>query len=429
MFRYLPEQASEIAPKIDWLHNVITDLSVFFTVLIVGAMLYFAIRYRKKDGVDHETPRLTGSHTLEVVWTIIPILICIYIAYYGVVYYQDMRKVPTDAMSISVTGQKWQWLFEYENGKKTNKTLTVPVNKPVRLVMKSKDVLHSFFVPSMRVKSDVLPNHFTYISFTPVKTGKYPVYCTEYCGDMHWDMLADLNVVSETEFSQWLNDNSEELKSKGMAPKDLGKKLYTDKGCNACHSLNGMRIVGPTFQNLYGKERKFTNGETAVADENYIRNSILNPNSQIVESYSPNLMPAYEGQISDEEILAISTYIKSLTGEATSENKNVEETAEAKEAAKNLSPAERGKALFASKACSGCHSLDGSKLVGPSFKGLYGREGEHNEGTYTANDEYLKESILKPNAKIVKGYAPAMPAMPLSDDEVSDLIEYIKTVK
>lgn len=426
MFRYLPEQASEVAPKIDWIHNVITDLSVFFTVLIVGAMLYFAIRYRKKGGVDHETPRLKGSHTLEVVWTVIPTLICIYIAYYGVVYYQDLRVVPKDAMSISVTGQKWQWLFEYENGKKTNSSLTVPVNKPVRLVMKSQDVLHSFFVPSMRVKSDVLPSHYTYISFTPVKTGKYPVYCTEYCGDMHWNMLADLNVVSESEFDQWLNDNSEELKAKGMSPAALGKKLYTEKGCNACHSLNGMRIVGPSFQKLWGKTRKFTDGGEAVADENYIRNSILNPNSQIVETYQPNLMPAYEGQLNDKEIMAIASFIKTLDG---SQAEAKTDTATQTKASKDMTPEERGKALYASKACSGCHSLDGSKVVGPTFKGLYGKDGEHTEGTYIANDDYLKESILKPNAKIVKGYAPAMPVMPLTDEEVSDLIAYIKTIK
>ena len=167
MFRYLPEQASEIAPKIDWIHNVITDLSVLFTVLIVGSMLYFAIRYRKRDGLDHATPRILGDHKLEIIWTVVPTIISIYIMYYGLIYHKELRTVPKDALTIQVTGQKWFWTFKYENGKEVNKEFVVPVDTPIKMVMKSRDVIHSFFIPAMRVKRDVLPSQYSYMSFTP----------------------------------------------------------------------------------------------------------------------------------------------------------------------------------------------------------------------------------------------------------------------
>ncbi len=427
MFRYLPEQASEIAPKIDWINNLITDLSVFFTVAIVGVMIFFAIYYRKKDGVDHETPQIKGSHTLEWIWTVLPTLVCIYIAYYGVIYYQELRYVPDDAMVVNVVGQKWNWSFKYENGKETSNVVYVPVNRRVKFLMESKDVLHSFFIPAMRVKRDLVPGMYTYVSFTPVMTGEYHVFCTEYCGQDHYDMTAKLKVVSQAEYDEWVN-YKEDLSA--FTPVELGKKLYTGKGCNACHSLNGKKIIGPSFLKAYGREVELESGEKFKSDENYIKNSILAPNSQIVKGYPKNQMPAFEGQLDDTQIGNIIAFIKSLDGSQAIEEEVLPEKSDVD--VTKLTPVERGKYIYQNKLCVTCHSLDGSKVIGPSFKGIYGREGELQDGTkYVVDDEYIKSSILKPMSQVVKGYPAAMPPYEgqLNDDDIAGVIEYMKTLK
>jgi len=430
MFRFLPEQASSFAPEVDWLHNIITDLSVFFTVAIVGTMIYFAIRYRKRDGVDHETPAINGSHALELVWTIVPSIICVYIAYYGIAIYNDMRTVGENPLIINVTAQKWKWDFQYATGKSTTGEVVIPVDRPVKFVLTSTDVLHSFFVPSMRVKSDAVPGHYTYVAFTPVKTGSYHTFCTEYCGKDHSAMLATLRVVPQSEYEQWLADNSAELALAAKGPVDKGRTLYQQKGCNACHSLDGSRIVGPSFQKIYMRKEKCTDGNEYVADENYIRNSILHPNALIVEGYAPNMMPVFEGQLSDEDINALIAFMRTLDGTSVAPKPVVAKKEEVD--LSKLTPAERGKKLYQEKLCATCHSLDGSKIVGPSFKGLYGTPQKLTDGTsVAADDAYLKESILNPMAKVVEGYPPAMPPYQgqLNDENISDITEFLKTVK
>lgn len=433
MFRFLPEQASEIAPKIDWIHDLITDLSVFFTVAIVGAMIYFAIKYRERNGQPHETPQIEGSHLLEIIWTVVPTIISAIVAYYGVIYFWDLRAVPSDAMTINVRGQKWKWDFEYDNGKSTTGEFYVPVNKPIKLVMRSRDVLHSFFLPSMRVKSDVIPYRYTYVSFKPVKTGTYQTFCTEYCGDWHSGMLAKLHVVSEQEFERWVNDDSEAKLKSMMKPSDRGKVLYQGKGCNACHSLNGTPGVGPTWLKLYKHEGELSDGSKYIADENYIHNAILQPNLQIVKGYAPNIMPSYAGQLVDSEIDDLIAFMKTLDG-SNPEAKAAAAAAPAAAASEadlaKLSPAERGKHWYETKLCATCHSLDGSARVGPSFKGVYGKQHKLTDGsTIVADDAYLTESILHPAAKIVEGYPPAMPAGLVDEKQTADLIEFLKTVK
>lgn len=431
MFRFLPEQASEFAPSVDWLNNLITDISVFFTVAIVGSMIYFAIRYRRRNGVDHETDRIEGSHLLEIIWTAVPTVICIYVAAYGYVIFEDLRAIPNDkeAVVINVQGQKWKWDFEYANGKKTTGEFVVPVNEPIKLIMTSTDVLHSFFVPAMRVKSDVIPKQYTYLWFKPVKTGEYHTFCTEYCGTNHSGMLARLRVVSKAEYERWLADDSEALRMSRMKPSDLGKTLYVQKTCNVCHSLDGSRLVGPSFLKLYGREEEMESGEKITADENYIKNSIINPNAQIVKGYAP-AMPSFSGQLSDDEIHALIAFIKTIDGSAPVA---VSAPAAAPAAVDpNMSPADRGKQIYNTRLCVTCHSLDGSKLVGPSFKGLYGRSGKLADGSaYTADDAYIKNSILKPNAQVVEGYQPLMPPYEgqLNDEQIADVIEYLKTLK
>ena len=424
MFRYLPEQASTIAPDVDWLHHIITDLSVFFTIAVCGSMLYFAIRYRKRDGVDHETPRIEGNHILELIWTVVPTLICVFVAYYGIAIYRDMHDAGDNPLIVNVVGKQWLWEFEYENGKKTINEFVVPVNKPIKIVLTSKDVLHSFFLPAMRVKRDVIPGQYTSLVFHPVKVGEYVTFCTEYCGTQHSAMLANLRVVSEAEYDRWVNDRSADIARLAMSPAKLGSKLYSDKGCNACHSLDGSRLVGPSLLKLYDSEKK---------DEEYLRESILYPNKVIAEGYPSGLMPAFEGQLSDDELKGLIAFIREQDGsKPLPEPSDSSDSDAAAEKLAAMSPEERGEYIYKNKACIGCHSLDGSNLVGPTFKGVYGKKGKLQGGAeYEANDQYIKRSILEPNADVVEGYAPAMPpyAGQLSDEDIAGVIAFLKTVK
>lgn len=434
MFRFLPEQASEIAPSVDWLNNVIMDISVFFTVAICGAMIYFAVRYRAKENRDHDTPRIHGSHLLEAIWTIVPTIIVIFVGYYGIVIFKELRAVPQDARTIMVTGKKWSWSFKYEeNGKLVDNEAVIPVGEPIKFVLTSTDVLHSFFVPAMRVKSDAIPNRYTYVAFTPVKTGDYHIFCTEYCGTDHSAMRARLKVVPKADYARWLASDQRP----SLPPAEWGKQLFGSvatggKGCETCHSLDGTRRVGPTFLDLFGKEEPMEDGSVVKVDEDYIRTSILYPAKQIVATY-PNAMTAFEGQITEDQIGALIAFMKTVT----TENMKAQEAAApaADEAAApaqsaDATPEERGKALYTSKTCVACHSLDGSRLVGPSFKGLYGKNGKLADGTaYTADDAYLTKSIKDPNSQVVEGYPAAMVIPPITDAEISDLVAYIKTVK
>lgn len=422
---FLSEPASDFAPLVDNIHAWVTILSVFFTIAIVGTAIYFAIKYRKRDGVDHETPRIEGSHLLEFIWTAIPTVICIFVAGYGYYGFKKIREVPAAALEIGVTGRQWAWSFKYANGKEVGADdFTVPVGQAIKLNITSKDVLHSFFVPAMRTKMDAVPGRYTMQWFRPVKTGTYDVFCTEYCGTQHSAMLAKMRVVSEDEFNKWLND-----KPRPKTPAEIGRGLYVSKACNSCHSLDGSRLVGPSFLNLYGREEKMDDGLKLVADDEYIRESILNAQAKIVEGYPrPSPMPIYEGQLNADDVANLISFIKTVKGEV-----KTPKVAVAVDTSK-LSPAERGKLIYQAKACIGCHSLDGSQVVGPSFKGLYGRQSQMDDGAVvTADDAYIKESILNSQAKIVKGYPKPSPMPPyagqLSDQDIADVIEFIKTVK
>ncbi len=309
-FDYMPIQASTWADRVDWMNNWITDVSTICTVAITAVMLYFAIRYRAGK---HSAPSSKADHNLnlEIVWTVIPSIVCVYCFYIGFDVYKEMRTPPANATEIGVTGFKWGWNFTYENGKTSSTELVVPVGEPIKLVMKSSDVLHSFFIPSMRVKEDLRGDRYSYLWFTPTITsdeqpgGVFPIFCAEYCGVNHSGMRAGLKVVSRAQY----NDFIQERGAIELSPLELGAKLYNEKACITCHSLDGSKVVGPTFKGLYGANREFTEGEPAVADENYLRTSILNSAKQIVSGYQ-NVMPSFEGQLNDKEIDALIAFIK-----------------------------------------------------------------------------------------------------------------------
>ena len=309
-FDWMPEGASTWADEVDWVNNLITNISVFCTVVIVGAMLYFAVRYRRRGVGGSSVSTVTHSVPIETLWTAIPTIVCVYMFYYGLVVYKDMRTPPLNPIEINVYGYKWAWEFQHANGKRETGELVVPVGKPVRLVMTSRDVHHSFFIPAMRIKEDIIAGRYHFTWFEATRTGEFPVFCTEYCGQKHYNMLAKLRVVSEEEYEDYLLERG--ASGEVLEPSELGAKLYTAKGCNACHSLDGSKVIGPSWKALYGVERRFSDGSSSIADENYLRESILNPNKRVVEGFQPNLMVAWEGLLSEEELNGLIAYIKTL---------------------------------------------------------------------------------------------------------------------
>ena len=224
-----------------------------------------------------------------------------------------MRTPPKDAVDITVTGKQWLWTFEYYNGKKTLNELYVRQNMPVRMVMRADDVLHSFFVPAFRVKQDLIPGRYTQLWFTPTKIGTFDIFCAEYCGTGHSAMLGRVIVLSPEAYDIWENgvgtDGDGAVAS--LPPAELGEKVYKGKGCNACHSVDGSVVLGPSFKGLYGREGALEDGSSYTADENYIMKSILEPQEEVVKGFQP-VMPSFKGILSDDEITALIAYMKTL---------------------------------------------------------------------------------------------------------------------
>ena len=243
----------------------------------------------------------------------IPSILLILLFVYGFVVYKDMRTPPKDAVDITVTGKQWLWTFEYYDGKKTLNELYVRLNRPVRMIMRADDVLHSFFVPAFRVKQDLMPGRYTQLWFTPTMIGTFDIFCAEYCGTGHSKMLGKVIVLSPEAYDIWEKgvavDGGEAVAS--LPPAELGEKLYKGKGCNACHSVDGSVVIGPSFKGLYERTGELEDGASYRADENYIRQSILEPQEQIVEGFQP-VMPSFKGILSDAEITAIIAYMKTL---------------------------------------------------------------------------------------------------------------------
>jgi len=322
---WMPEQASTTAGEVDKLFYFIFWISVFFFVLIVGLMILFLFRYRRRrsdqseESPHHNTP-------LEILWSVIPLILVIIIFVMGFKSYLDTATPPQNAYEIMVTGQKWNWFFTYPNGH-TDTELHVPLDQPVRLTLTSEDVIHSLYIPAFRIKMDAVPGRYNKTWFRASLPGQYPLLCTEYCGTGHSDMLSWCVVHEVGDFEKWLLAASDFLAT--LSPAEGGERLYQIKGCKQCHSVDGSAMVGPTFQGLYGATRTFTDGSSLVAEENYVRESILEPLAKIVAGYEP-VMPTFQGKISDAEITALIAYLKKLSGlpdvaEETGESPKAEE--------------------------------------------------------------------------------------------------------
>lgn len=317
----LPIQASEVARDWDTLYWVMTGVSLFFFVLVVGLMVYSAIAHRERPG--HQASYFYHNSVLEFVWTAVPTVLLMGIFAWGWKVYHDMVSVPGDAYEIRVLGKQWLWNFIYEDGRVTTNELYVPAGRPIKLLMTSQDVLHSFFIPDFRIKQDVVPGMYTHVWFNPENPGEHVVFCAEYCGTSHSGMIAKVIALNEKDWQAWwrgkqlasIPSNTTGKSGETHAAGSLinqGQKLTQTKGCVACHSIDGSRIVGPSYKSLYGSRVEFSDGSTAQADENYIRESITNPQGKKVKGYEALVMPPYPGDAKEEEITAIIAYIKSL---------------------------------------------------------------------------------------------------------------------
>src|SRR5690554_1246839 len=305
-------QASNFVKGVDTAFLVTLGISFFFLIFLTVLMLVFIYKYNRKK--NPKATQIEGSTKLEIIWTVIPLLLTLLMFYYGWAGWKPMTRVPDDAMEITVYGRMWNFMFEYENGKMVD-TLYLPINKPVKLNLVAMDVIHSLYIPAFRVKQDMVPgkkNNFMW--FEPQREGTYELYCAEYCGLEHSYMYSYVKVIEDSAFQSWVTDTTlvaQEIES----PTATARRIMQNIGCFACHSLDGSKLIGPSFAGLWGSERTVVSGGTTrqvVADEEYIHRSIYDPNADIVEGFGRGLMLSYKGQLSEEEVQSIIEYLKTL---------------------------------------------------------------------------------------------------------------------
>jgi cytochrome c oxidase subunit II len=299
-----PVAASSIAGDVDHLALFLLAVAVFFSVLIFAAIFYFAIRYRRRS--ERELPHVAhGGMVLEILWSVIPFGITMLMFAWGAELYFKESRPPDNALNFYVVGKQWMWKIEHIEGQREINELHIPVGRPIRLTMTSEDVIHSFFVPAFRTKSDVVPGKYSTEWFTATKPGKYHLFCAEYCGNHHSGMIGWIYAMTPEDYQNWLNNNPP---ATTMA--ENGAKLFAGMGCPACHKPDGTGRC-PSLVGLYGSSVHLADGRTVLADEAYIRESILQPQAKIVAGYG-SLMPTYQGQVTEEDLVQLVEYIKWL---------------------------------------------------------------------------------------------------------------------
>lgn len=304
-----PEQASTLAGRVDALYIFLVAVSVLFAGLIFLLLLYFALKYRRRSE-DEQPPPVYGSFPLEAAWIGIPFILVMVMFLWGASLYFTAASPPHGALEIHIVGKQWMWYVQHPEGHREINELHVPVGRPVKLTMTSQDVIHSFYVPVFRVKMDVVPGKYTTTWFEATKTGVFRLFCTEYCGTAHAGMIGRVVVMTPTEYERWL-----QLGTGEETPGAAGSRLFQSLGCSGCHAPNAT-VRAPLLEGIYGKPVPLASGDFVIADEAYIRDSILLPQRQVVAGYAP-VMPPYQGRISEEEILQLMAYIKSLGAESS----------------------------------------------------------------------------------------------------------------
>jgi cytochrome c oxidase subunit II len=303
-FRLFPEQASTAAGRVDALYFFLIAVSLFFIVAIFTALLFFAARYRRRPGVERK-PYIPNDVRLEVAWIVVPLFLALVMFAWGAALFHDTSRAPSDAIEVHVIGKQWMWKLQHPDGPRELNELHVPTGRPVKLVLASEDVIHSFFIPAFRVKMDVVPGRTTTMWFEATKPGTYHLFCAEYCGTGHSRMVGRVVVLEPRAYQEWLSGMAG-----GASPVEQGRRLFERLGCGTCHNDQpGAR--GPDLRGLYGSRAGFEGGGSAVVDDNYLRESILDPNARVTAKWPP-VMPAYRGQINEEGLLALIAYIKSM---------------------------------------------------------------------------------------------------------------------
>ena len=301
---WLPEAASTVAGDVDALFYFVLVTSTILFVGVIATMIFFSWRYRRRSTDDRPEP-VKENKIVEASWIVVPTILVAVVFVWGFKVFLELGIAPPNSYEVNVTARKWSWTFTYPNGV-VSADLHVPVNRPIKLRMSSEDVIHSFFVPAFRVKADVLQGRYTYAWFEANRQDTFIVACTEYCGTSHSDMHSRVIVQSQDDFDNWLVENMDDGT---LTPAEKGERLYTGLGCFACHSLDGSVAAGPSFLGLAGSIRNFTDGTSAVADDNYLRTSIINPALQIVEGYPP-VMPGQYATLPAEDLDALVAFIK-----------------------------------------------------------------------------------------------------------------------
>lgn len=302
---FAPEQASEFAVQADAFFYFMVGVSTFFTVLIAVLVVALAVRYRRRT--PHERPEaIKANSMLEIIWSVIPLILALIMFFWSAHLYFQYAKAPDDAMEILVTGKQWMWKIQHPNGKREINELHIPMGQDIKLTMTSEDVIHSFFIPAFRVKMDAVPGRYTSLWFKPTKEGKFHLFCAEYCGTEHSEMVGSVYVMAEREYTEWLGGAA----GAGESPVKAGENLFNQLGCATCHhSESGSQ--GPDLAGVFGTQQTMQDGSSALADESYIRESILYPQKQLVVGYQP-IMPTFKGLVSETQLMQIIAYIKSI---------------------------------------------------------------------------------------------------------------------
>jgi cytochrome c oxidase subunit II len=315
---WMPADAATGAAAVDGAFYFILWVSIVFFALIVGLMLWFVIRYRRRPGHMQAEHSPHHSMALELTWTIIPVILVAVMFVIGFKTFLDEATPPDNSYEIKVHAQKWKWLFEYPNGW-IDTELHVPLNEPVQLLMDSTDVIHSFYVPDFRVKKDVVPGRYTKVWFEATEAGEHNLFCAEFCGTGHSDMITKVIVHQPGGFETWLQTAANVYDT--MPPAQAGAEMFKKYGCAQCHSIDGAANTGPTFKELFGSQVRFTEGQAVTADENYIRESILDPQAKTVAGFQ-GVMPTFQGRITDQQVGWIIEYLKSLSGGGQAEHRS-----------------------------------------------------------------------------------------------------------
>jgi cytochrome c oxidase subunit 2 len=302
---FLPDSASSLSWKVDAIYFYLSGVTLFFTLMISAILVFFVIRYRRRT--PYEIPRpIAGSHKLETLWTVIPFMIAMTMFGWGASVYFEQSKPPQNAIEVYVVGKQWMWKIQHSTGQREINELHVPVGRKVKLIMTTEDVIHDFFVPAFRMKADVVPGKYTTEWFEATKTGTFHLFCAEYCGMNHSGMIGSVIVMEPREFDNWLSGNTG-----NTTPAVAGQQLYQTLGCVSCHGASGEGGRGPTLAGLFGRQVRLVGGQTVRADEAYIRESIINPQAKLVEGFGP-IMPTFQGQISEDQLVQLLAFIKSL---------------------------------------------------------------------------------------------------------------------